>query len=253
MESLFDLTGKVALVTGGSRGIGAQIAMDYAKQGADVVIVSRNIEKCEEVAHEVSLLNRNALPLAGDVTNMDDIHAMFKACFDRFGRLDILVNNAGVNATNPITDVTEEDWDNIFNVNLKALFFCSQQASKMMIPQKSGKIINISSVGGSRAYRNIAPYSASKAAVIHLTRSMANEWARHNIHVNSIAPGLISTDINKDEVSDPERLDRMLRQIPLRKLGEPKDVSSLAMYLSSGASDYITGQTFFVDGGKTVE
>ena len=253
MEKLLDLTGKVALVTGGSRGIGAQIVKDYAAQGADVVIVGRNIGKCEEVAHEVSLMNRKAIPISADVANLNDIKAMFKTTSQEFGKLDILVNNAGANSTNQAINVTEEEWDYIFNVNLKGLFFCGQQAAEMMIPQKTGKIINISSIGGSRAYRNIAPYAASKAAVMHLTRSLANEWARYNIQVNSIAPGLIATDINKEDLSDPIALDRMLKMIPQRRLGDAKDISSMAVYLAARVSDYITGQTYFVDGGKTVE
>ncbi|WP_077211731.1 SDR family NAD(P)-dependent oxidoreductase [Bacillus dakarensis] len=253
MENVLDLTGKVALITGGSRGLGAQMARDYAKNGADVVVVSRNKEACEEVAHEVTQMNRRAIALSADVTKMRDIQSMLKTTIDEFGKLDILVNNAGANATNPVLEATEEEWDFIYNINLKALYFCSQQAAKVMIPQKSGKIINISSIGGSRAYRNIAAYGASKAAVMHLTRTFSNEWARYNILVNSIAPGLIATDINKDDLADPKVLDRMLKMIPLRRLGQPSDISAMALFLASDVSNYITGQTFIVDGGKSVE
>lgn len=253
MENVLDLTGKVALITGGSRGLGAQMARDYAKNGADVVVVSRNKEACEEIAHEVTQMNQRAIAISADVTKMSDIQSMLKTTIDEFGKLDILVNNAGANATNPVIEATEEEWDFIYNINLKALYFCSQQAAKVMIPQKSGKIINISSIGGSRAYRNIAAYGASKAAVMHLTRSFSNEWARYNILVNSIAPGLIATDINKDDLADPKILDRMLKMIPLRRLGQPSDISAMALFLASDVSNYITGQTFIVDGGKSVE
>lgn len=253
MENVLDLTGKVALITGGSRGIGAQIARDYAKNGADVVIVSRNKEKCEEIAHEITQMDRKALAISADVTKMSDIQSMINATIDVFGKLDILVNNAGVNSTNPVLEATEEEWDFIYNVNLKALYFCSQQAAKVMIPQKNGKILNLSSIGGSRAYRNIAAYGASKAAVMHLTRTFSNEWARYNILVNSIAPGLIATDINKDDLEDPIILDRMLKMIPLRRLGQPTDIAAMALFLASDISNYITGQTFIVDGGKSVE
>jgi NAD(P)-dependent dehydrogenase (short-subunit alcohol dehydrogenase family) len=253
MENVLDLTGKVALITGGSRGIGAQIARDYAKNGADVVIVSRNKEACEEVAHEITQMNRKALAISADVTKMSDIQSMINTSIDVFGKLDILVNNAGVNTTNPVLEATEEEWDFIYNVNLKALYFCSQQAAKVMIPQNSGKILNLSSIGGSRAYRNIAAYGASKAAVMHLTRSFSNEWARYNILVNSIAPGLIATDINKSDLEDPKVLDRMLKMIPLRRLGQPTDIAAMALFLASDISNYITGQTFIVDGGKSVE
>ncbi|WP_203555894.1 glucose 1-dehydrogenase [Bacillus sp. B15-48] len=253
MKDLLDLTGKVAIVTGGSKGIGKQIVLDYAELGANVVIVGRNKQKCEEVAQEVSQMGREAVTVSADVGKLDDIYKIYEICKNSFGKLDILVNNAGTNATNAAVNVTEEEWDRTFNVNLKGLFFSCQQAAKMMIPQESGKIINISSIGGSRAYRNIGPYGASKAAVMHITRTLANEWARYNIQVNGIAPGLIATDINKDDIADPERLDRMLKMIPQRRLGKPQDISSMAVYLASKASDYITGQSYFVDGGKTVE
>ncbi|MRG84889.1 SDR family NAD(P)-dependent oxidoreductase [Salinibacillus xinjiangensis] len=253
MDRLLDLSGKVAVVTGGSRGIGRQIVLDFAEHGADVVIVGRNKTKCDEVAQEVNQMGQKGVPISADVAKQEDIESIFNLCTDVCGKVDILVNNAGTNSTNKAINVTEAEWDYIFDVNLKGLFFSSQQAAKIMISQKSGKIINISSAGGSRAYRNIAPYAASKAAVIHLTRSLSNEWARYNIHVNSIAPGLISTDINKDDIADPEVLDRMIKMIPQRRLGHPKDIASMALYLAADASNYITGQTLFVDGGKTVE
>ena len=172
---------------------------------------------------------------------------------DEFGKLDVAVNNAGANVTKPAVDVTEKDWDFIFDVNIKGLFFCCQQAGKIMIQQNSGKIINLSSVGGAKSYKRIAPYTASKAAVIHMTRSLASEWARYNVYVNSIAPGLISTDINEEEISDERLFKKMIKAIPLRRLGNPHDVSTMAVYLASDASNYVTGQTFYLDGGTLAE
>jgi NAD(P)-dependent dehydrogenase (short-subunit alcohol dehydrogenase family) len=253
VDDRFDLSGKVALVTGGSRGLGAEMVRDFARQGADVIISSRNKEKCEEIAHEVHQIGRKALPIACDVANLGEIEALFEKSLKEFGKLDIAVNNAGANVTKPAVDVTEEDWDFIYDINIKGLFFCCQQAAKIMIQQNAGKIINLSSVGGAKSYKRIAPYTASKAAVIHLTRSLASEWARYNVFVNSIAPGLISTDINEEEVADERLYNKMIKAIPLRHLGDPKDISTIAVYLASEASNYVTGQTFYIDGGTLSE
>jgi NAD(P)-dependent dehydrogenase (short-subunit alcohol dehydrogenase family) len=217
------------------------------------VLSSRDKEACEAVAKEVRQLGRRALSVSCDVSNLSDIRNLFKTIMDEFGRLDVLVNNAGANVTKPAIEVTEEDWDFINDVNMKGLFFCSQEATKIMIQQNTGKIINISSVGGVKPYKRIAPYTASKAAVIHLTRSLAAEWARYNIHVNSIAPGLISTEINQAEMENKEWLEKAIKAIPLRRLGDPKDISQIALYLVSDAANYITGQTFFIDGGTLSE
>lgn len=253
MDLRFDLTGKTILVTGGSRGLGAHMALTFAHHGADLVIVSRNKEKCEEMAHEITKMGRIALPIAADVGELEQIDNVFQATLDEFGKLDILVNNAAVNVTKPAVDVTEEDWDYMMDVNLKGLFFYSQRAGRIMIAQNYGKIINMASVGGAKTYKRIAPYTASKAAVIHLTRSLASEWARYNVLVNAIAPGLIATDINREELSDERLFNKMLKQIPLRRLGQPEDVSVIALYLASDVSNYVTGQTFFIDGGALAE
>ncbi|WP_078428246.1 SDR family NAD(P)-dependent oxidoreductase [Alkalihalobacterium alkalinitrilicum] len=244
---------KVIVVTGGSRGLGAQMVRDFASKGANVVISSRNQEVCQDLAHEIRENGVNALPIACDVGNLNDIRQLFEKTLQQFGRIDVLINNAGANVTKPATEVTEEDWDMIYDVNIKGLFFCSQEAAKIMIKQNQGKIINISSVGGVKPYKRIAPYTASKAAVIHLTKSLAAEWARNGILVNSIAPGLISTEINKSEMENKKWLEGAIKAIPLRRLGEPKDISSIALYLASDAANYVTGQTFFIDGGTLSE
>nr|WP_263326600.1 SDR family oxidoreductase [Neobacillus sp. Marseille-Q6967] len=253
MGKILDVSGKVIVITGGSRGLGAEMAREFAASGADLVLTSRNKESCEVVANEVRQLGRKAVAVSCDVSNLSDIRNLFNVTLKEFGRLDVLVNNAGANVTKPAVEVTEEDWDYINDVNIKGLFFCCQEAAKIMIQQNSGKIINISSVGGVKPYKRIAPYTSTKAAVIHLTRSLAAEWARYNIHVNSIAPGLISTEINKTEMENTEWLDRAIKAIPLRRLGDPKDISQIALYLISDAANYITGQTFYIDGGTLSE
>ncbi|MFJ7636816.1 SDR family NAD(P)-dependent oxidoreductase [Peribacillus sp. NPDC046944] len=253
MDSLFDLNEKVALITGGSRGIGKQIVKAFSNQGAIVVIASRNIQHCNEVAEDVIREGGQALAIGCDIANLDEIQNMFQMVADTFGRLDILVNNAGISITKPSIEVTSEDWDAMFNINIKGLFFACQEAAKIMIEQGSGKIINISSIGGIKTFKRIAPYGASKAAVIQLTKSLASEWARHGILVNGIAPGLISTDINTGEIADERLLKKMLNLIPLRRLGQPSDIAMMSVFLASNASNFMTGQTISIDGGVTSE
>ncbi|MCQ6279540.1 SDR family oxidoreductase [Bacillus sp. EB600] len=253
MGKILDISGKVVVITGGSRGLGAEMAREFAASGADLVLASRNKESCESVASDVRKLGRKAVTVSCDVSSVSDIRNLFNRAMEEFGRVDVLVNNAGANVTKSAIEVSEEDWDYINDVNIKGLFFSCQEAAKIMIQQNSGKIINISSVGGVKPYKRIAPYTATKAAVIHLTRSLAAEWARYNIHVNSIAPGLIGTEINKTEMENKEWLERSIKAIPLRRLGEPKDISQIALFLVSDAADYITGQTFFIDGGTLAE
>lgn len=253
MNELFNLTNKIALVTGGSRGIGKQIVKTYAAQGATVIIASRNINDCQKVAEEVIQAGGNAMAISCDMANLEDIANMYKQIEDEFGKLDILVNNAGVSITKPSIEVTKEDWNTMFDINIRGVFFSCQEAAKIMIKQQKGKIINVSSIGGIKTFKRIAPYGASKAAVIHLTKSLASEWARYGIIVNGIAPGLISTDINTEEVSDEKLLQKMLKMIPLRHLGQPSDIATMALYLGSDASNFLTGQTISIDGGVTSE
>jgi NAD(P)-dependent dehydrogenase (short-subunit alcohol dehydrogenase family) len=253
MDQLFDLTGKVALITGGSRGIGKQIVETFAEQGATVVIASRNIDDCNREAEIVIQKGGKAMATQCDIANLDQITELFNKVEGEFGQLDILVNNAGLSITKPSIEITSQDWDTMFNVNIKGLFFACQEAAKIMIKQGRGKIINVSSIGGIKTFKRIAPYGASKAAVIHLTRSLASEWAQNGILVNGIAPGLISTDINTEEIGDEKLLQKMLNMIPLRRLGQTNDIAMMALYLASEASNFMTGQTISIDGGVVAE
>lgn len=247
--NLFDLTGRVAIVTGGSKGLGFGMAQTLAKQGADVVIVSRNQAEGEAVAESIHVLGRRSIALAVDVQKIESIQQMVQSVQETFGRIDILVNNAGVGVTKFALDVTEEDWDRVIDTNLKGVFFCAQAVAKVMKEQNYGKIINIASVGGAVGAIGISPYCASKAGVINLTRALAKEWARYNITVNAIGPGYIKTSINEAELSNEGFVNKLLSSLAIKRLGELDDLSGAVVLLASEASNYLTGQTIFVDGG----
>lgn len=247
--NLFDLTGRVAIVTGGSKGLGSGMAQALAKQGADVVIVSRNAAEGEAVAETIRSMERRSFALAVDVQDVAAINQMVQTVKERLGRIDILVNNAGVGVTRFALEVTEEEWDRVVDTNLKGVFFCAQAVAKVMKEQNYGKIINIASVAGTVGAVGISPYCASKAGVINLTRALAKEWARYNINVNAIGPGYIKTHINEAELSNEAFLKKVLASLAIKRLGELDDLSGTVVLLASEASNYITGQTVFIDGG----
>lgn len=246
----FDLTGKVALVTGGTRGIGRRLVQCLAEAGADVAVVSRHLDQAEEVAREVAGMGRRSLALAHDVSRAAEAMAMVEEAVNALGRLDILVNNAGMTQVKPALEVTEADWDMVLNLNLKGLFFACQAAARIMIPQGGGKIINIASVGGVIGESKMAPYAASKAGVISLTKSLAREWGRYNIQVNAIGPGYVRTEMNREAFQDEKVYQSILSTIPLRRIGEVEDLDGALLFLASSASDFVTGHTLFVDGGR---
>lgn len=248
--SLFDLTGKSAIVTGGSKGIGAHIAITLAQYGADVAVISRDVTEGEVIAEQIRKLGRKSIALSADVQSVNSLNEMVNQVKDAFGKIDILVNNAGVGVTKFAMDLTEEDWDKVVDTNLKGVFFCSQAVAKVMKEQNYGKIINISSVGGAKGSLAIAPYNASKAGVINLTRALGKEWARHNIYVNSIGPGYIKTAINAKNLENEKFLDKVLNSLVIKRIGEVEDVSGTLLLLASDASNYMTGQTIFIDGGS---
>jgi NAD(P)-dependent dehydrogenase (short-subunit alcohol dehydrogenase family) len=247
----FSLKGKVALVTGGSRGIGKATALGFASAGADVAIASRKLPDLEQVAAEIRGLGRKALPVSAHVGRLEEIKSLVDTVYKEFGKIDILVNNAGTSpAISPMLDLEERLWDSIINLNLKGVVFLSQAVARVMKEHGGGKIINVSSVTGFRHEPNIGVYSISKAAVIMATRIMAQEWAKYNIRVNAIAPGHIHTRLG-DSIFEavPEYKEEFLQRVPMGRIGDPDEIVGAMIYLASDASSYVTGVTIVVDGG----
>lgn len=249
MMELFSLKGKVAVVTGGNRGLGKTFALSLAKMGADVVIVGRDELKNLSVTKEIESYGRRAISLSVDLQDISEIKRMVETVKNEFRKIDILVNNAGVSKTGLALDVEEEEWDKIMDLNVKSLFFCSRAIAKEMKEQKSGKIINIASVVGAVGDIGISPYTASKAAVINLTRSLALEWARFGIQVNAIGPAYIETEMNSEALSNSKVREKIINKTPMGRLGKAEELEGALLLLASDASSYITGQTIFVDGG----
>lgn len=246
---MFKLDGKVAIVTGGNRGLGRSIALGLARAGADIAVVGRSEEHNDSVMQEIEAIGRKTASFTTDLRNIDSIKEMVGQVIHHFGRLDILVNNAGVSLTERALNIKEADWDYVMELNVKSLFFCCQAAAHVMKENDGGKIINLASVAGAVGDVGIAPYTASKAAVINLTRSLALEWVKYGIHVNAIGPAYIETDMNTKELSIPKVREKIVQKTPLNRLGEPDEIAGAAVFLSSAASNYMTGQTIFVDGG----
>ncbi|MGA2958861.1 MAG: glucose 1-dehydrogenase [Thermodesulfobacteriota bacterium] len=247
----FDLTGKVAMVTGAGRGIGYHIALALAKYGADLVVCSRTVSELEKVGKEIEKLGRRVLIKRIDVRRIPEVHSLVEDAVKAFDHIDILVNNAGINIPQWAVDVTEEAWDNIMDINLKGLFFVAQAVGKVMIQQKKGKIINVSSQAGSVGLLRRAAYCTSKGGVNLLTKVLAIEWAPHNIKVNAIAPTFIETPMTQPMFQDKSFRDYVLGNISLGRLGKPEDVVGAVIYLASEASDLVTGHVLLIDGGWT--
>jgi glucose 1-dehydrogenase len=247
------LAGKVALVTGSSKGIGRAIAARFAQEGADVVInYNRTPEGAQEALGEVEAAGRQGLVVQADLSMTAEVRKLIDTAVAHFGRLDILVNNAGLETHAPFWQVTEADYDRVLNVNLKGVFFATQaMVQHLMADKRPGKIINISSVHEELPFPNFAAYCASKGGLKMLTRNLAVELGQFGITINSIAPGAVETPINRKLLNDPQKLGALLAQIPLGRLGKPHDVAGLAVFLASSDSDYVTGSTYFVDGGLT--
>ncbi len=247
------LKDKIALVTGGSQGIGRAIAVRFAQEGADVVInYNRTAKGAEEALAEVEAAGRRGLIAQADLGKVEDIRRLINQGIEHFGRLDILVNNAGLETHAPFWNVTEEDYDKVLDVNLKGVFFATQEMVRHLRATNSrGKIVNISSVHEELPFPNFTAYCASKGGVKMLTRNLAVELGPLGININNIAPGAIETPINTKLLNDPQKLGALLAQIPMGRLGQTKDVASLAVFLASDDADYVTGSTYYVDGGLT--
>ncbi|MBM3174549.1 MAG: glucose 1-dehydrogenase [Chloroflexi bacterium] len=251
--SYLSLAGKVALVTGGSRGIGRAIALQFADAGADVIVSSRKLADLEKVAEEIRGVGRRGLAVSAHNAKMDELRNLVEKVKEEFGRVDILVNNA---AANPIMcsvlDMEEPPFDIIMNVNIKGYFFLSQAAAKMMAKQGGGVIINVASVGGISPDPGLAAYCMSKAAIMMMTKAMALELGQNNIRVNAIAPGIVKTRFSQALWSNEEILNVELAKMPLRRISEPGEIARTALYLASDASSFMTGHTVVLDGGANL-
>jgi NAD(P)-dependent dehydrogenase (short-subunit alcohol dehydrogenase family) len=248
----FDLAGQVALVTGAARGLGRAISLALANAGADVALGLRDRNTGSSLAREIEAMGRRALPLQMDMSRLDQIRTAIEETVAHFGRLDILVNNAGVSPGHPAEDFTEEDFDYTIAVNVKGTFFASQAAGRVMIRQRSGRIINMSSQAGFVALPTESVYCTTKAAIAHMTKCLAIEWGKYNITVNAVAPTFIHTPGTEEVLSDPAfRADTIERIAALHRIGEPMDVAGAVVFLASPAASLITGHTILIDGGWT--
>lgn len=242
---------KVALVTGAARGIGRACCLALAEAGADIIAGLRDVNQDSGLIAELNEMGVKSLPVQMDVSDKKQIDSAVQAGSDRFGKIEILVNNAGIAPANPIIDYTEDDFDRTVSVNLKGTYFTSQAVGKLMIRQKFGRIINLSSQAGFIALPDESVYCMTKAGIAHLTKCFAAEWADYNINVNAVAPTFIETPGTKKWLDDPEFKENVLSKILINKVGKPKDVSTAVVYLASPAGNMITGTTLMIDGGWT--
>jgi NAD(P)-dependent dehydrogenase (short-subunit alcohol dehydrogenase family) len=246
----FSLKGKVAIVTGASRGIGKAMSLALAESGAEVVVVARTLLKLEALSDQIHSLGRKCLVCQGDITEAENIERMVKDTVHEFGRIDILVNNAGMNIRKRALDLAEPEWDRILNTNLKAYFFCAQAAAREMAARGGGRIINIASIRSVIAPPLAPAYTASKGGVSQLTKALAVEWAEYNIRVNALAPGYTETELTAHfKEKEKDLYEKIRERTALKRWGWPEDLTGPLIFLASAASEYMTGQTLFVDGG----
>lgn len=241
------LRDRVALVTGGAQGIGRQICLSFAGEGADIVVGDVNLEQAAKTKEEIEALGRNAQAVKLDVTNYAEVQNMVNKILDKFKKIDILINNAGITRDNLILKMSVEEWEAVIKVNLTGAFHCTKAVVRAMLKQRAGKIVNIASIIGLVGNPGQASYSASKAGIIALTKTTAKELASRNIQVNAVAPGFIQTQMTERLPEDIKA--KMLAQIPMARFGSPEDVANVCLFLASQESDYVTGQTIVVDGG----
>ena len=244
------LKDKVALITGGARGIGRAIGLTFAREGADIAVADVNLEIAQQTVLEIQDLGRKAMALEMDVTNYEKVEEGVNKILDKMGKVDILVNNAGITKDNLLLRMSQADWDAVINVNLKGTFNCIKAVSRPMIKQRSGRIISIASIIGLMGNPGQANYAASKAGIIALTKTVAKELASRNVNANAVAPGFIQTEMTAKLSEEVKK--KMLEAIPLAKLGTPQDVANICLFLASDEASYITGQVITIDGGMVM-
>ena len=251
--SCYDIRGNGAIVTGASSGLGVSFVEALAECGTNLVIAARRYERLVRFAKDLKLkYGVEVVPVKADVSQENEVEGMVKTAVDRFGSVEILVNNAGIASLSPSVDMTLDEWRKVIDVNLTGVFLCARAAAREMIKREHGKIVNIASIYGAVGdIFHAAPYYASKAAVINLTRALAIEWAPHRINVNAIAPGFFPSEMTEQVFKNEDAMKHILSRTPLGRTGEPADLKAVLIYLASPASDYVTGQTIFVDGGWT--
>lgn len=245
------LGGTVAVITGASRGLGRAMAVAFAEAGADMALAARSKPDLEETAHLVQAAGRRALVVPTDVTSYAEVETLMTRALRELGRLDIVVNNSGVARVKPLVEWTPDEWRALVDVNLMSVLNGCRAAAPHLIAQQAGKVINVSSMLAAVGLAGYSVYSATKGAIIAFTRTMGVEWARHNIQVNAIAPGWFDTEMSAPAWREPRIGERLVRDIPARRIGRPEEIGPLAVYLASAASDFMTGQTIFLDGGHT--
>lgn len=251
MRTLFDLTGQVALITGASRGLGRSIAGALADAGADLVLTSRRLADVEAVAADLARSGRTLLPLQADVTRREEVEEVVRRAVATLGRIDILVNNAGINIRKPALDLTDDDWEDSLDTNLKGAFRFAQAVGRHMLGRRQGRIVNIASMLASVTIPERAAYASSKGGLVQMTKTLAVEWAPDNVRVNAICPGPFLTDLNKSILHDPEKVKFFMDRMPMKRFGKPEELHGAVIFLASEASSFITGTTIYIDGGWT--
>ena len=249
----FNLAGRVAIVTGGGRGLGKAMAAALAEAGAHVVVSARTVREIEQTAVEIVQAGRSCLAVRADVSRSGDVHSLVEATMAKFGRIDILVNNAGGGTPRPFIEISDDEWQGALDRNLSSVFYCCREVGRHMIGQGKGKIINITSTAGVAGSPKNAPYHVTKAGIILLTRALAVEWARYHINVNAIGPGQFRTSLTEAHLKDEKIREAVLRRIPMRRVGLPEELGPLVIYLASDASDFMTGEVIFIDGGELAQ